>query len=83
MRRVLVILTLTGLVSLAACGGGSGGGGSGSTYSTPGAPAATTPVGVGNGITDPINRARSVVNQQNEQLRQSEQRTGQADPTIP
>ncbi len=34
-------------------------------------------------ITAPAAQAQSTVNQQNQQLRQMEQRTAQADPTVP
>jgi hypothetical protein len=83
MRRVFVVVTAVGILGLAACGGGSGSGtGSGTDPTQP--PAVTSPPPVsGGGITDPINRARAVVGQQNAQLQQEEQRTGSADPTYP
>ena len=82
MRRTFVILIATGILGLAACGGGSGGGsGSGADPTQP--TAVTTPTGGSGAITDPINRAKTVVGQQNEQLRQEEQRTGSGDPTSP
>ncbi len=82
MRRVLVILTTVGILALAACGGGSGNG-----SDSGGDPAQPTTVSVPTGgsgsITDPIQRARDAVDQQNQQLQQEEQRTGSADPTSP
>ena len=81
MRRAVAIL-FAGILGLAACGGGPGGGsGSGAD---PTQPTDVTAPATGSGsITDPINRARAVVGQQNEQLQQEEQRTGSIDPTSP
>ena len=85
MRRVLALISVAGMLGLAACSSGSGGG-----TGTSGDTSSTTPVTVpggaikgGDSITDPIVRARSVVGQQNAQLQQEEQRTGNADPTSP
>jgi hypothetical protein len=84
MRRLVVVAGLVGMLGLAACG--TSGSGTDSTNSTPASTPATTPavpMGNGNPITGPIDRARSVVGQQNSQLSQEEQRAGSADPTQP
>jgi hypothetical protein len=81
MRRALTVIGVTTVMALAACSSGSGGTGTGGDTSntTP----VSNPAGGGNSITDPIDRARSVVGQQNTQLQQEEQQTGYEDPTAP
>ncbi len=87
MRRALIVIGFTAVLGLAACssGGSSGGSGTGTGAGTSNTTAVSPSgqVDVGNGITDPINQAKSVVGQQNAQLRQEQQRTGSADPTSP
>lgn len=75
MRRVLLAISITGLLAVAGC---TTSGSTGDTNSVP-----MTNAGNDNPITGPIDRASSVVNQQNAQLQQEEQRTGYADPTVP
>ncbi len=84
MRRALTVIAVVSLLGLAACSGssGSGSGSSGGT-SNPTSVSPSDQVDVGNGITDPINRARDVVGQQNSQLHQEEQQSGYGDPTSP
>lgn len=81
MRRLAVAALLLGTLGLAACGS------SGGTDGTNSPPASSAPAGVpmgnGNPITGPIDRSRAVVNQQNQQLYQEEQRAGSNDPTVP
>jgi hypothetical protein len=75
LRKVLV---LAALGALAGCGGVGGGGGGGK---------ATAPSGAAGGATAStapglpvVNRARGVVQQQNQRSEQIDQQTGQADP---
>ncbi len=85
MRRVLAVISIAGVLGLAACSSGSSGG-TGTSGDTSNTTPASIPGGAikgGDSITDPIVRARSVVGQQNAQLQQEEQRTGNADPTYP
>ena len=67
MRRILGAVTAASILVLAGCGGGD---------------LATDSHGH-SVVTAPAARAGTVVNQQNQQLRQMEQQTGQADPTSP
>jgi hypothetical protein len=84
MRRALTVIAMVSLLGLAACGGSSGSGtGSSGDATDPSSVSPSDQVDVGNGITDPINRARDVVGQQNSQLQQEEQQTGSGDPTSP
>lgn len=82
MRRALTVIGVTALLALAACSSGSDGG-TGTGGDTPNTTAVPTAGSGGNSITDPVEKARSVVEQQNAQLRQEEQRTGYEDPTYP
>lgn len=76
MRRALAIIATVAVLGLSGCA--ASGSGTGTSTDT-GTPAPT----VGNGITDPVDRTRSVVGDLNEQLGREEQRTGSADPTVP
>ena len=66
MRRYLMIASAVALFGLAACGGTS------ASETKP----ARTP------ITAPATKARTTVDAQNAQLKQTEQRTSSADPTV-
>jgi hypothetical protein len=81
MRRLAVAALLLGSLGLAACGSS---GGTNGTNSSPGSTAPSgVPMGNGNPITGPIDRSRAVMNRQNQQLYQEDQRTGSNDPTTP
>ncbi len=80
MRRIIVVVGVAGLLSLAACSTSTGT--DSGTGTDPNDPSVTTVV-TGNPVTGPADQARNVVGQQNAQLQQEEQRTGTADPTQP
>jgi hypothetical protein len=75
MRRVAAAVGIAGLLVLGACSTSTG-----PSYDS-NDPSVTTVNG--NPVTGPIDQARSVVGQQNAQLRQEEQRAGSLDPTVP
>jgi hypothetical protein len=80
VRRIIVIVGVAGLLSLAGCSTSTGSGSDSGT--DPNDPSATTIV-TSNPVTGPAEQARSVVGRQNAQLQQEEQRTGSLDPTQP
>jgi hypothetical protein len=82
VRRIIVIVGVTGLLGLAACSTSSGTDSGTGTGTQTNDPSATTIV-TSNPITGPAEQARNVVGQQNAQLQQEEQRTGSLDPTQP
>jgi len=78
--RIIVVVGVAGLLSLAACSTSTGTDSGNGT--DPDDPSMTTVV-TSNPVTGPADQARSVVGQQNAQLQQEEQRTGSLDPTQP
>jgi hypothetical protein len=76
---VLAAVLITGAAG--ACGGGGGGGsGTAQTPAAPAAPAAAIDPSSNNVITGPINRARTVAEQQDGQTRQLDQQSGGGQP---
>jgi hypothetical protein len=80
VRRIVLVVGVAGLLGLAACSTSTGS--DSGTGTDPNDPSVTTVV-TGNPVTGPADQARSVVDQQNAQLQQEEQRSGSVDPTQP
>ena len=74
-RTAVAVAIVSSALLFGACGGGGQSSGTSAPTTAP-APAAKVDPNSNGAIAGPVNRARSVVTQQNQQLQQEEQQTG-------